>query len=277
MEKIAIVVGASDGIGKQTAIELSKIGYTVVAIGRNKEKLGQLEKQLSGRFETIQADMSLLSTTTQVATQILGQFTHIDLIIHTADVLLIKRQETSEGHELTLATNYLSRFLFNAILLNSLNKSLAPRIIHIAAAGMPFKLNVKDFPLPPSASSFKGHTVGQLANDYYGIMFSHKYPTVKINVLNPGMVNTNIRKKMETNFFVSMAMKAMELIAIPIGVEAYSNLVVDIALGKNQEANRNVLINSKGKGIRLSKELQNAGIQTYVWEKTEQLIKKQQQ
>lgn len=277
MEKIAIVVGASDGIGKQTAIELSKIGYTVVAIGRNKEKLGQLEKQLSGRFETIQADMSLLSTTTQVATQILGQFTHIDLIIHTADVLLIKRQETSEGHELTLATNYLSRFLFNAILLNSLNKSLAPRIIHIAAAGMPFKLNVKDFPLPPSASSFKGHTVGQLANDYYGIMFSHKYPTVKINVLNPGMVNTNIRKKMETNFFVSMAMKAMELVAIPIGVEAYSNLVVDIALGKNQEANRNVLINSKGKGIRLSKELQNAGIQTYVWEKTEQLIKKQQQ
>ncbi len=277
MEKIAIVVGASDGIGKQTAIELSKIGYTVVAIGRNKEKLGQLEKQLSGRFETIQADMSLLSTTTQVATQILGQFTHIDLIIHTADVLLIKRQETSEGHELTLATNYLSRFLFNAILLNSLNKSLAPRIIHVAAAGMPFKLNVKDFPLPPSASSFKGHTVGQLANDYYGIMFSHKYPTVKINVLNPGMVNTNIRKKMETNFFVSMAMKVMELIAKPIGVEAYSNLVVDIALGKNQEANRNVLINSKGKGIRLSKELQNAVIQTYVWEQTEQLIKKQQQ
>ncbi len=275
MEKTAIVVGASDGIGKQTAIELSKIGYTVVGIGRNKAKLSQLAKQLQGKFETIQADMSLLSTTAQVATQILEHYAQIDLIIHTADVLLIKRQETSEGHELTLATNYLSRFLFNAILLDSLKKSPAPRIIHVAAAGMPFKLNVKDFPLPQSASSFKGHTVGQLANDYYGIMFSLKHPTVKINVLNPGMVNTNIRKKTESNFLVSMVMKMMERIAKPVGVEAYSHSVVDIALGKNQEANRTILINSKGKGIKLSKGLQNTAIQEHIWEQTEQLIKDQ--
>jgi NAD(P)-dependent dehydrogenase (short-subunit alcohol dehydrogenase family) len=275
MEKTAIIVGASDGIGKQTAIGLSKIGYTVVAIGRNKDKLSQLEKQLSGKFETIQADVSLLSTTAQVATQIREHYTHIDLIIHTADVLLTKRQETSEGHELTLATNYLSRFLFNAILLDSLQKSPAPRIIHVAAAGMPFKLNVKDFPLPQSASSFKGHTVGQLANDYYGVTFAQKYPDININILNPGMVDTDIRKKMKASFFTRMLMKLFEITTTLNTAEIYAKTVIEIATGNNDEANHSVLINSKGKSIKPSRALLDKNVQKHVWEHTEKIIKDQ--
>ena len=33
-----IITGATDGIGKQTAIELAKLGYNLGLVGRNKEK-----------------------------------------------------------------------------------------------------------------------------------------------------------------------------------------------------------------------------------------------
>lgn len=272
MRKIAVIIGASDGIGKQLSIDLNKIGYAIIAIGRNMNKLNDLKKRLSYDSETISADVSLLSVTEKVANEIIEKYNKIDLVIHTADVLLTKRQETSEGNELTFATNYLSRVLFNAILINSLKNSTAPHIIHVAAAGMPFKLNLQDFPLPKTASSFKGHTVGQLANDYYGIMFAKKHQTIKINVLNPGMVNTNIRKKTEANLLVRLAIKMMERIIRPTSLDVYSQLVIDIITGKNHESVDAILINSKGKGIKLSKQLQNETIQKHVWEQTKQLI-----
>ena len=45
--KVAVVTGATKGIGRSTAVALHQVGANVVAIGRNKNELSSLKKKLS--------------------------------------------------------------------------------------------------------------------------------------------------------------------------------------------------------------------------------------
>lgn len=46
------VSGASDGIGKEFALQLAKKGFNILLIGRNKEKLEQVEAEIGKSFLT---------------------------------------------------------------------------------------------------------------------------------------------------------------------------------------------------------------------------------
>lgn len=120
--------------------------------------------------------MSLLSETRRAAEEVRALTGALDAIVHTADVLAIKREETTEGFERSLATNYLSRFLLNSLLHDRLRNGQASRIVHVAAANIPLTITEANFPQPQSANSFMGHNIGQAANDYYGMAFGKRYP-----------------------------------------------------------------------------------------------------
>ncbi len=55
--KIAVVTGATKGIGRSTAIALHQVGASVVAIGRNKDDLNSLKKKLKIRIQCIECDV----------------------------------------------------------------------------------------------------------------------------------------------------------------------------------------------------------------------------
>lgn len=273
--KTALIVGATDGIGKQMAILLKKEGYNVLIIGRNPEKLRIMKRLLGNDAKTYKADLSLLAETRRVGEEIASQHESIDLIIHTADVLVTKRIETIEGHEVSFATNYLSRFLLNSLLLNCLQHSANARIIHVAAAGMPFGLSKENFPVGKSASGFAGHNVGQTSNDYYGLEWKERYPSIGINILNPGVVDTSIRRQGNIEGMLKVVLKMMEFLSRPIStsVEDYAKIVLDIALGRNQAAQTNVLIDRKGKPLQPRKDRLDKSLREYVWKISEDLVK----
>jgi NAD(P)-dependent dehydrogenase (short-subunit alcohol dehydrogenase family) len=272
--KIALVVGASDGIGRQTAIDLHQLGYKIIAVGRNIDKLNALKASLQ-YCDIIPADISLMKEVTRVATIIQSSYPRLDVILYTADVLLTKRKNTSEGNELAFATNYLSRYLLNSLLIEQLNKSETPRIIHVSVADFPATLKKENFPVKPSDSSMTGHNLGQLCNDFYGVTFAQKYPAIKINILNPGIVKTKIFDKMEGGILLKTGVRLVKLLFLPrtTTIEQYVPLVVNIALGKHAPADEFVLIDRKGKGIVPKKDRLDKDLQEYVWNKTAGMVK----
>lgn len=275
LSKIGVVVGGTAGIGLETARLLTQKGYRLIIIGRNAAAGKELVTTLS-HTSFVQADMSLMSEVRRAALLVANQVTHIDLLLHTADVLGLKRMETPEGNELAFATNYLSRFLFNELLKPLLSQSSAPRIVHVAAAGMPIALSVKNFPPAADINSFSGHNLGQAANDFYGLQLREQWglDKLQVNILNPGLVDTNIRKKGKGGFWMKAIMNTMEFLLAPLNVkpEIYAQLVVKIATGEHPAANQHVLIDRKGRAMVPRKDRLDAKLRTYVWKTTEDLV-----
>ena len=56
--KVALVTGATKGIGRSTAIAMHQVGASIIAIGRNKNELNSLKKKLKNRIQCIECDVN---------------------------------------------------------------------------------------------------------------------------------------------------------------------------------------------------------------------------
>lgn len=195
----ALVVGGTKGIGRATALGLAQRGADVTVVGRDPvagEATAAALRAAAGRGDFLAADLSLLADTRRLAGAVRDRTDRLDVLVHTADLLMTRRVETAEGLETGFAVNYLSRFLLNALLLDLLRAAAPARIVHVAAAGAKGAFDAHRVPPGPRVSAFRAHLLGQHANDLYAVEFAVRHPGegVSIGVLNPGFVDTGIRR-----------------------------------------------------------------------------------
>lgn len=84
MTKKAMVTGASEGIGREFAQQLSRLGYEVTGVARNAEKLGALAQELGATSKMLVADLSTAEGQQLAARELRG--THYDLLVNNAGV-----------------------------------------------------------------------------------------------------------------------------------------------------------------------------------------------
>lgn len=278
--RIAVVVGGTKGIGREVVRQLARQRYRVLFVGRDAAAGHALENELRSvsTVEFIQADMSLLGETRRVALLIRERVRFIHVLIHSADVLTFDRVETAEGHEIGFALNYLSRFLLNDILLDQLKAGQA-RILHIAAAGfMPLKASA--FPPGPKANGMAGHGAGQGANDIYGLEMADrlKGTGVTINILNPGGVDTDIRRNMKLHGAQKLIMPVMMLAMKYIfrmkmqQPADYARIPVDYATNPQHAGLTGRFIKWDGTLFNIKPEQYPAELRQYIWQETEKLV-----
>jgi NAD(P)-dependent dehydrogenase (short-subunit alcohol dehydrogenase family) len=276
-KKNIVIVGGSDGIGRAIANALAKEN-TVIIIGRSVQKARDFVKAYPQNGKYLLADISLLNTIPTLVSEIQSMVDSVDYIVHSADVLRVKRLNTEEGLEQSIAINYYSRVLFNQLLIDAGSSITPNRIIHIAVAGFkPPKDFIQSFPLPEKASSFKGHAIGQVTNDFYALLLKEKLAKkgVKINVLNPGFVSTDIRRKGEFPSFVKkLIFPLLRLVwrRKTRSPEEYGEIPVSIIQGENEDADSFVLIDEKGKGIQGKESHHDAEVQKTLYEFTTRTI-----
>jgi dehydrogenase/reductase SDR family protein 12 len=134
--RVAVVTGATSGLGRATATSLAELGATTILVGRNPEKTARVVDEIRSttgnrdvRSEI--ADLSLMRDVRALAERLEGP---IHILVNNAGVLLPSRKETSEGLERTFATNLLGHFLLTNLLVDKLE---APaRIINVSSGGM---------------------------------------------------------------------------------------------------------------------------------------------
>lgn len=270
--KVALLIGGTKGIGRATAFELAERGATVVVVGRNRAA-GEAAVGTLGRHAAyIQADLSLLAEVRRLAATFQQHYDRLDLLIHTADVLAYRRKETSEGFELSFVVNYLSRFLLNGLLLDLLKASAPARIIHVAAAGIPLKLNLNNVPPGRSLSSFRGHNIGQMANDLYGVEFAKRLQGtgVNINIMNPGMVGTDIRRNSFGGDFLEPILRRIFASTLT-SPEQFAQHVLRLVIAPERADWNGQLIDSKGNALSIPEHVVNAQRRLTLWAKSEAL------
>ncbi len=130
--RIAVVTGASSGIGLETAKALATAGWRVIGVGRDPERsaaaLSEIRAVANGdAVDMLRADLALMSDTQSLAKEIAARTDHIDVLLNNAGGTPRERVLTSEGNEATFAGNHLGHFLLTEHLMPLLRAAAAKR------------------------------------------------------------------------------------------------------------------------------------------------------
>jgi NAD(P)-dependent dehydrogenase (short-subunit alcohol dehydrogenase family) len=137
--KVAVVTGASAGLGVETARVLAEAGATVVMVGRDAGKVAAAEAgiraaQPDAALETVVMDLASLASVREAAAEVLERFPRIDLLIDNAGVMACPLARTEDGFELQFGTNHLGHFLFTALLAPALIAAAPARVVVLSSA-----------------------------------------------------------------------------------------------------------------------------------------------
>ena len=209
--KKILIDGASSGLGLATAIELAKLGGTVIMAVRSgfPEKAEEVKKKANSENVFIhQVDFSDFSSIKNLVNEVKNQHGKLDIIILNAAVVAKKGTQTKSGLETMFMVNYLSKFWFiQQLLKNDCFNTVpvqTPRIIFVTSES---HRNAKEFNWK-NFGAFIPHGVGKTVElyGYYKLLLvtfarelsrrlNSEGTNYSIFALCPGPVNSNIARE----------------------------------------------------------------------------------
>jgi 3-oxoacyl-[acyl-carrier protein] reductase len=136
--RVALVTGASQGIGRACALRLAKNGATVAVAARNQEKLNELVQEINaagGNSAAFVVDVGDEDQVKNAVKSALAQFGKIDILVNNAGITrdqLVMRMKRSDWDSV-LNTNLTSAYLSTQQVIGSMLKQRWGRIINITS------------------------------------------------------------------------------------------------------------------------------------------------
>lgn len=204
-QKIILITGASDGLGKVTAKTLAKQGHTVIIHGRNREKTKAVLDEIvrdtkNDRTAMVIADLLSFEDVKRMADEVMQKYDHLDVLINNAgNQFGGTREVTKDGYEKTMMVNTFSPFLLTFLLLGHLNKSNEGRVVTVTSAshnqgGKPY---MDDIELEKHYSYMKVYGVSKLyiiwiMRHFVRYCKKNGINNVTFNCVHPGSAKTNL-------------------------------------------------------------------------------------
>ncbi|MBX6357019.1 MAG: SDR family NAD(P)-dependent oxidoreductase [Micromonosporaceae bacterium] len=130
-----LVTGATSGLGRHLAEQLSRAGHTVLVHGRDPARVAQV----AGAGRGYVADLASLAEVRSLAERVRAENDRLDVLVNNAGVGFgapgAGRRLSRDGHELRFAVNYLAPVLLTRLLLPLLRRSAPARIVNVASLG----------------------------------------------------------------------------------------------------------------------------------------------
>jgi NAD(P)-dependent dehydrogenase (short-subunit alcohol dehydrogenase family) len=138
--KVAIVTGASSGIGRETAVLFAEEGAKIVAVGRNAERLADLKDQISPLTEviTVIAEARSVEDTKNVFAQALAAFGTVDILVNNAGIADKHRpalKVTDEFWDEVIGIDLTSVFQYSREALEIMTKTGSGAIVNVSSIG----------------------------------------------------------------------------------------------------------------------------------------------
>ena len=201
--RIAIVTGASSGIGLHTALGLARTGMRVVMVGRDRDRTEAARRFVaercgSDRVAIALADFSRLDEVRRLADDILSTTDRLDLLVNNAGLMSPKYRLSSDGFELTFAVNHLAPFLLTNLLLDRFKASAPARIVTVASeAHRGHRLNLTELARPHDWGTLRAYGRSKLCNILFTLELAARLADsdVVATCLHPGVVATAIGQR----------------------------------------------------------------------------------
>ena len=194
---IAVITGATEGIGKQTATELAQRGYQVVVHGRNEARAKEGAKGIQGA-EICIGDFGSLADVRKMGADLAKRFPRIDVLLNNAGVYAKKRELTKDGFELTVGVNHFAHFVLTHALIENLRASEQGRVVNVSSGvhggG---EIDFEDLNLEHGFSGYAAYANSKLMNVLFSNELARRLQNTRItsNALHPGVIATKLLRE----------------------------------------------------------------------------------
>jgi retinol dehydrogenase-12 len=205
--RVCVITGGTDGIGKAAAHALALQGARLLIHGRDPDKGARAVAELKKRshnaaIEFLQADFSSLADVRRLAETIIARTPRIDVLINNAGAIFVKRTLSRDGHEMTFAVNHLAPFLLTHLLVDTLKSGEPGRIVTTAShAHRGAKIAFDDLDAVRKYSAMGAYGSSKLANILFTRALAKRLEgtAVTATCLHPGFVRTSFGRNNEVS------------------------------------------------------------------------------
>lgn len=239
-KKVALITGASKGIGRSCAIAFAKKGYNVVINYNTSEKEAVKLKEYISKYNVdtllVKADLTVEKQIEDMVNEVVNKFGSIDVLVNNAGIAIDTTIEdkTKDNFMKTLDTNLVGPFLLSRLCAKYMNKNGS--IIMISST------NGIDtyYPYSLDYDASKAGLIS-LANN-----LSQVYaPNIRVNVVAPGWVMTDMNKNLDDEYVKEECSKILlSRFALP---EEIANVVCFLASDEASYINNTVIRVDGGK------------------------------
>lgn len=200
--KTILITGATDGIGKQTALELANMGNQVLVHGKNKE----LGKEVVDSIKLLSkneyvyyfnADLTNFNEIHQLAQAIKSHSSKLDVLINNAGVIENQQIILPNGFEKTFMVNHLASFALTLQLLESLYDSQQGRIVNVSSQAQAGTVDFDNLNGEKHFDDYNAYALSKLANILFTYKLARELKQSRItsNCLHPGVIATKLLHK----------------------------------------------------------------------------------
>lgn len=222
--KVALITGATGGIGSAIARRFAEDRMTLVLCGRSEEKLQVLRKDLEAQgvqTMTIACDLTEEGASAVCVHAVLEKFGRLDILVNSAGVALSCPFEQTTAEQLSeiLSLNVQAPFMLTQAVLPALRQSDYATVLNIASV-----VGHKGYPLQSAYAASKHALIGwskSLANEVYE-------EGIRVHVISPGAVYTDMVKISRPDLSSEGMILAEDVAEIAaFFVEHRSNAIID--------------------------------------------------
>jgi NAD(P)-dependent dehydrogenase (short-subunit alcohol dehydrogenase family) len=231
-ERVILVTGATDGLGRGVAERLAAGGAAVLVHGRDDARgdatiRGIRDATGNERLRWYRADLASLADVRALAERVATEEPRLDVLINNAGIGTTlpgdgARQVSADGYELRFQVNYLAHYLLTRLLLPVLERSAPARIVNVSSAGQA-PIDFEDVMLERHYEGYLAYCRSKLAQIMFTVDLAAELADrgVTANALHPG---TFMPTKIVTHAGID------PLTSLEQGVDATVGLATDPAL-----------------------------------------------
>jgi NAD(P)-dependent dehydrogenase (short-subunit alcohol dehydrogenase family) len=199
-DRVALVTGSTDGIGRETALGLARLGGRVLLHGRDPRKgrtvLEELRRKTGNEnLELFWADLSSQRQVRSMAAEIKRRHGRLHVLLNNAGVFMKERRLTEDGFEMTFAVNHLAPFLLTHVLLDLLQRSAPSRIITVSSvAHFGATVDWSNLQGERRFDGYEAYALSKLCNILFTYELAGRLEGTKVtaNCLHPGVIRTKL-------------------------------------------------------------------------------------